>query len=319
MIKLDNVRAGYQTPTGFVAAVDGVSLTVEDSEIIGIAGESGCGKSTLLKVLYGHFDSVLSLAGGSITAQFSESKDGPKIEYGAQQIRNLWWKQLSYIPQGSMSVLNPVMRVDSQMIDALPDLVRSQGRHAVRQGIESFLAEVKLPASVLSAFPHQLSGGMRQRVLVAMASFFYPRLVLADEPTTALDVVVQKNILLLLVAIQRKQKNSLVIVSHDLGVHYQITDRIAIIYAGKVVEIGPTKTVFNSPRHPYTKALIDSLPRLGDRELRRGIDGRPPDLAYPPVGCRFASRCVKAEDVCLKTSPLLINSAAGHGVACHFA
>jgi len=205
------------------------------------------------------------------------------------------------------------------MIEALPEAMRKRGSKALRSDIEAFLSALKLPASVLTAYPHQLSGGMRQRVMIAMACFFYPRLILADEPTTALDVVVQKSILLLLVSIQRQQKNALVIVSHDLGVHYQITDRIAIVYAGKIVEIGPTQDVFARPRHPYTQALIDSLPRVGDRSRRHGIEGRPPDLAHPPAGCRFAARCSKAAEVCRQTSPELQELASGHAVACHFA
>ena len=319
MIRLQNVRAGYATATGFVAAVDDVSLTVEDHEILGIAGESGCGKSTLLKILYGQFGGALSLASGTVEARFRDAATGALVTHGAHQLRELWWKQLSYVPQGSMSVMNPVTRIEAQMVEALPDSMRKRGRKALRAEIEAFLSELKLPASVLTAYPHQLSGGMRQRVMIAMACFFYPRLVLADEPTTALDVVVQKSILLLLVAIQRRQKNALVIVSHDLGVHYQITDRIAIAYAGKIVEIGPTRDVFANPRHPYTQALIESLPRVGDRSLRHGIEGRPPDLANPPAGCRFAARCAKAADVCWQTSPELLDHAPGHAVACHFA
>ena len=317
MIRLQNVRAGYATPTGFVGVLDDISLTVGDNEILGIAGESGCGKSTLIKVLYGQFGGPLSLVGGTVEAQFHDAATGRLTTYGADRLRELWWKQMSYIPQGSMSVLNPVLRIETQMIDALPDSVRARGRQALRAEIEAFLAEVKLPASVLTAYPHQLSGGMRQRVLVAMACFFHPRLVLADEPTTALDVVVQKSILLLLVAIQRRQKNALVIVSHDLGVHYQITDRIAICYAGKIVEIGPTREIFANPRHPYTQALIESLPRLGDRTLRHGIEGRPPDLAQPPSGCRFAARCPKVFDLCARVSPELVEKTPGHATACH--
>jgi peptide/nickel transport system ATP-binding protein len=317
MIRLKNVRAGYATPTGFVGALDDVSLSVGDNEILGIAGESGCGKSTLLKVLYGQFGGALSLVGGTVEAQFPDAATGRLDTYGAERLRELWWKQMSYIPQGSRSVMNPVMRIETQMLDALPDAVRARGRQALLAEIEAFLAEVKLPASVLAAYPHQLSGGMRQRVLVAMACFFHPRLVLADEPTTALDVVVQKSILLLLVAIQRRQKNALVIVSHDLGVHYQITDRIAICYAGKIVEIGPTREIFAKPRHPYTRALIESLPRLGDRTLRHGIEGRPPDLAQPPSGCRFAARCPRVFDLCARVSPELAEKTPGHATACH--
>ncbi|MBL8702886.1 MAG: ABC transporter ATP-binding protein [Alphaproteobacteria bacterium] len=319
MIRLANVRAGYATPTGFVGAVDGVSLTIGDSEILGIAGESGCGKSTLIKVIYGQLGGALSLRGGTVEATFRDPASGRVTVTPAERLRELWWKQISYIPQGSMSVLNPVARIETQMVDGLPDAARARGRQALRAEIEAFLAEVKLPASVLDAYPHQLSGGMRQRVLVAMAAFFNPRLILADEPTTALDVVVQKHILLLLVAVQRRQRNALVIVSHDLGVHYQITDRLAIAYAGKIVEVGPTRALFERPRHPYTAALIDALPRLGDRTPRQGIEGRPPDLADPPTGCRFAPRCSKAQDVCRRESPDLLDRAPGHAAACHFA
>lgn len=318
MIILNNVRAGYLTADSFVAAVDGVNLQVKDNEILGIAGESGCGKSTLLKVLYGHFGGSLSLESGTVQAEFYDGDSGEPVIYEGHQLYKLWWQKLSYIPQGSMSVMNPVSRIDTQLIEALPAEILQRGRNLVLDEIKIFLSELNLPVSVLKAYPHQLSGGMRQRVMIAMACFFYPRLVLADEPTTALDVVVQKNILILLKTIQRRQKNALVIVSHDLGVHYQVTDRIAIAYAGKIVEIGPTQEVFANPLHPYTQALIESLPRLGDRSLRRGIEGRPPDLANPPTGCRFAQRCSKSEDICRQISPELIDRAQNHAVACHF-
>jgi peptide/nickel transport system ATP-binding protein len=318
MIRLDNVRAGYRTASGFVAAVDGVSLTVQDSEILGIAGESGCGKSTLLKILYGQLGDGLSLESGTLEATFPDPVTGKSRTYRADELRQLWWKQLSYVPQGSMSVMNPVTRIHAQMVEALPVAMLRRGRKALRAELEAFLAELKLPASVLDAYPHQLSGGMRQRVMIAMASFFQPRLMLADEPTTALDVVVQKNILLLLVALQRRQRNTLVIVSHDLGVHYQVTDRIVIAYAGRIVEVGPTREVFASPAHPYTRALIDALPRIGDRSLRHGIEGRPPDLSQPPPGCRFAPRCPQAQDVCRHDVPQLEPLATAHSVACHF-
>jgi peptide/nickel transport system ATP-binding protein len=318
VIRLNSVRAGYRTANGFVAAVDDVSMTVHDSEILGIAGESGCGKSTLLKVLYGQLGAGLSLESGTVEATFPDPATGVSRAYSANELRQLWWKQLSYVPQGSMSVMNPVTRIHAQMIEALPASMLRHGRKALRAELEAFFAELQLPASVLDAYPHQLSGGMRQRVMIAMASFFNPRLVLADEPTTALDVVVQKSILLLLVTLQRRQKNALVIVSHDLGVHYQVTDRIVIAYAGRIVEMGPTREVFAGPAHPYTRALIDSLPRIGDRSVRHGIEGRPPDLAQPPAGCRFAPRCTHAAEVCRRTSPELSASTPGHSVACHF-
>ena len=181
----------------------------------------------------------------------------------------------------------------------------------------AFLSEFDLDAAVLRAYPHELSGGMRQRVLVAMAAFVQPRLILADEPTTALDVVVQKRILLSLYAVQKKQRNSLVIVSHDMGVHYQITDRLAIVYAGKVVEIGPTDAIFGQPQHPYTRGLVEAIPRIGDAAMRLGIDGRPPDLAAPPTGCRFRDHCPEAQEICARLSPALLEKAPAQSAACH--
>lgn len=319
MIKLDRVSAGYRTTNGFVGVVDDVSLTIADSEILGIAGESGCGKSTLIKVIYGQFDGTLALISGSVEGRFCDDATGEMVSTSANHLSDLWWKQISYIPQGSMSLLNPVTRIRAQMMDSLPDAMRSTARATAARAFEKFLAEMDLPSSVLNAYPHQLSGGMRQRVLVAMAAFFKPKLIIADEPTTALDVVIQKKILLLLVEIQRRQRNAIVIVSHDLGVHYQITHRLAITYAGKIVEIGPTQDIFAAPRHPYTRALIGALPILGDRTPRFGIAGQPPDLSRPEPGCRFASRCTNVGDICLQVSPNLIERTEGHSVACHFA
>ena len=181
-----------------------------------------------------------------------------------------------------------------------------------------FLAGFDLEPHVLRAYPHQLSGGMRQRVLVAMAAFVQPRVILADEPTTALDVVVQKRILILLRQVQQRQRNSVVIVSHDLGVHYQIADRLAVLYAGKLVEIGPTEQIFARPLHPYTQSLIEAIPRIGDDAPRGGIEGRPPDLASPPPGCRFSPRCREARELCMRVEPAFEEKGAGRHAACHF-
>jgi len=318
MIELKNVRAGYGTPEAFVAAVDDVTLTVQDNEILGIAGESGCGKSTLMRTLYGDFSGGLKMAGGTVTGSFTDPESGRTTTSEAANFQDLWWDVMSYVPQGSMSVLNPIMKVENQIVDALPKREKKGSKAELRQRIVEFLAGFGLPETVLDSYPHQLSGGMRQRVLVAIAAFVRPRLILADEPTTALDVVVQKRILLMLVEIQRRLKNTLVLVSHDLGVHYQITDRIAIAYAGKIVEVGPTSEVFENPRHPYTEALIGALPRVGQKGERVGLEGRPPSLASPPDGCRFAARCPEAQAICRQSSPPLVDKAPNHASACHF-
>lgn len=315
MITLDRVRAGYATPAGFVAAVDGLSLVVGDHEILGIAGESGCGKSTLMRLIYGEFGrgTSLQLVGGTIEASFADA--GATLTVAGERLRDHWWDLVSYVPQGSMGVLNPVARIGAQFADAVPP--RRQSRHLMRE-VATFLGEFDLEPHVLSAFPHQLSGGMRQRVLVAMAAFVHPRVILADEPTTALDVVVQKRILILLRQVQRRQRNSVVMVSHDLGVHYQIADRLAVLYAGKMVEIGPTEKMFAAPSHPYTRALIEAIPRIGDERPRGGIEGGPPDLAALPPGCRFHPRCPEARAICSRLEPALEEKAPGRHAACHF-
>ena len=203
---------------------------------------------------------------------------------GPGEIRQHWWEYISYIPQGSMSVLNPVIRIESQFFDAVPKSNRLKGKKDIRERVAAYLKELDLPVEVMRSYAHQLSGGMKQRVLVALGTFLHPQIVLADEPTTALDVVVQKGILLMLTELQQQMENTLVIVSHDMGVHYQVSDRLAIMYAGKLVEYGPTAAIFANPLHPYTQMLIQALPRVGDRSQRVGISGRPPNLIdRPPV------------------------------------
>lgn len=261
MMKISDVVLGYGRHNP-VTAVDGVDLTIGSDEILGIAGESGSGKSTLMRAIYGDFSTGLRIVRGGITADFG---DGVPVD--SRRMKAHWWDRISYVPQGSMSVLNPLMRIEKQLLDGLPARKRPANRRQCRRELAAFLERLDLDESVLDAFPHQLSGGMRQRVLVAIAAFVDPRLILADEPTTALDVVVQKRILLMLVEIQRRLSNTLVLVSHDLGVHYQVTDRIAVMYRGKIVEVGPTAEIFANPRHDYTRRLISSLPRL-DRGAR---------------------------------------------------
>jgi peptide/nickel transport system ATP-binding protein len=318
MIELRDAVVGYGPDRAFVAAVDGVSLRIEDDEIVGIAGESGCGKSTLMRALYGDFTHGLRKRGGQIRARFTDPATGRTVERDGEKLHELWWDVVSYVPQGSMSVLNPLMTIEKQIVDGLPAREKGGGRRALHARIASFLSGLGLDAGVLDAYPHQLSGGMRQRVLVAVAAFVNPRLILADEPTTALDVVVQKRILLMMVEIQRRLRNTLVLVSHDLGVHFQVTDRLAIAYAGKIVEFGSTARIFAAPSHPYTQALVAALPRIGEKRQRSGLEGRPPNLADPPPGCRFAARCPEAQDICRRVSPALEMRSADRPVACHF-
>ena len=316
MLRLRELKCYYATPRGLVQAVDGLTFEIRPNEVLGIAGESGCGKSTLLKVLYDYVQPPLQIVSGSYEAEFPGENGAARI-LGPGQIRQHWWEFISYIPQGSMSVLNPVIRIENQFFDAVPKSHRLKGKKEIRARVAAYLKELDLPVEVLTSYPHQLSGGMKQRVLVALGTFLHPQIVLADEPTTALDVVVQKGILLMLTELQQQMENTLVIVSHDMGVHYQITDRLAIMYAGKLVEYGPTQAIFDQPAHPYTKMLIQSLPRLGDRTQRVGISGRPPNLVAPPVGCRFAARCPQVMSHCAELEPAMREISPDHFVACH--
>ena len=313
MIKLDNVVATYTTQRGRVAAVEGVNLEIPDSSILGIAGESGCGKSTLMKVIYGDLGYPLELRSGSVDYGFTNDRGEPVT---SNNIQKEWFKRISYIPQSSMSSLNPVVRIRNQFTD-YP--ATSANKAETLQQVRAFVQKLGLPAESIDAYPHQLSGGMRQRIMVAMATFFQPEIILADEPTTALDVVVQKDILLLLIGLQKEMKNTIVFVSHDMGVHYQLTDRMMIMYAAKAVEYAATKDIFSEPLHPYTLMLTNSLPTIGDDRARAGLPGSPPSLWDPPVGCRFAPRCPLATELCRTLEPPLIEHQPGRFSACHYA
>lgn len=315
MIRIRNYSAYYTTVQGTVKAVEDVSFDIHEGEIVGIAGESGCGKSTLMKGIYGNVEAPMYVAGGSIEMEVDDA--GVTRVIPGAQFREYWWKYLSYIPQASMSVMNPVVRIKSHFLDSLPeDALRERGKQVLLEEVAQYLQELDLPAHVLNMYPHQLSGGMRQRVIVALATFVQPKFILADEPTTALDVVIQRGILTMLVQLQKRLQNTFIMVSHDMGVHYQITDRMVIMYAGKVVEIAATPVIFDRPKHPYTELLINSLPRLGDDTERSGISGQPPSLLNPPSGCRFAARCPLADDRCRAVEPALIEVEPGHFVAC---
>ncbi|SDX49333.1 ABC transporter ATP-binding protein [Paenibacillus sp. CF384] len=316
MLKLNQVSAQYNMLNGYVKAVDRVDFEVRKNEIFGIAGESGCGKSTLLKVMYDLINYPLEIASGSVEVHTSDRKGVPVI-YRNGEIHKSWWKDISYVPQGAMHVMNPVTRVKNQFFDTISKYHGVKNKKLLEHEITAYLKELELPPEVLKAYPHQLSGGMRQRVLIALATFLHPSIVLADEPTTALDVVVQRGILTMLSQVQKKLMNSMVIVSHDMGVHYQITNRMGIMYAGQMIEIGPTERIFNEPKHPYTKMLIHALPRIGDNSQKEGIPGTPPSLKNPPAGCRFAARCPHVMEACRVVEPERVNVGEGHYASCH--
>jgi peptide/nickel transport system ATP-binding protein len=217
--------------------------------------------------------------------------------------------------QGSMNVLNPVRRLRQSFVDfARPHMAGTERKF--EQTVIDHLARVNLDASVLAAYPHELSGGMRQRVTIALATICRPDFIIADEPTTALDVIVQKDVLGMIRGIQREIGSSVLFVTHDMGVHAHLTDRLGIMYAGRLIEEATTAEIFRAPLHPYTRHLIASLPRIGNDAPRKGLEGTPPNLADPPPGCRFHPRCPLAMEVCSRSVPTMIGTAPGHRVAC---
>lgn len=299
-----------------VHAVDDVSITVHEGEIMGIAGESGCGKSTLAKALYGWVNPPLQIVDGSILYHTgNETIDILQVD--ADRLRQIWWNVVSYIPQSSMNVLNPTMRIKDQFLNVIKTHKKDYEKEEAEATIVKHIDELGLPREVTTSFPHQLSGGMRQRVVIALATVLDCNVVIADEPTTALDVIVQRGILQLLRKIQRKLNCTIVTITHDMGVHAQIADRVAVMYAGKIVELGPVQKVFGDAQNPYTRFLISSLPKVGDKSKKGSIGGKPPSLVRPPRGCRFSPRCPYVMEICRTTEPGYEEIDTDHFASCH--
>jgi peptide/nickel transport system ATP-binding protein len=318
VLTVSGLRAYYQTNSfGIereVRAVDDVSLHIQANEIYGLAGESSCGKTTLVKAIAAAIRPPLRVVAGSVTYKFGDRRVN-LYDLDARHLAEIRWKHLSYIMQGSMSVLNPLRRVRSSFIDfafrhigtPMPEFVGI---------VEAHLERLHLQPSVLDAYPHELSGGMRQRVTIALATVCRPDFIAADEPTTALDVVVQKSVLAMIRQTQREMGASIMFVTHDMAVHANLSDRLGIMYAGRLVEEGTTEEVFRRPAHPYTAHLIASLPRIGFAGMREGLGGAPPNLADPAPGCRFHPRCPLAMETCRRQVPEMAWITDTHRVAC---
>lgn len=304
ILVVDDWKTWFTTPRGTVRAVDGVSLSLRPGTTLGLVGESGSGKSVLSRSILGLLPKKNRInPGGSIRF------DGHDIgKLSKRQLRELWGKEMAMVFQNPMTSLNPVLTIGRQLTEVLTLHLRMRPAEARERAVE-LLRSVGIPEPARRAgdYPHQLSGGMRQRVTIAIALACNPRLLLADEPTTALDVTVQAQILDLLERQQRDRAMTMILVTHDLGIVAGRTDFIAVMYAGKIVEIAPTKTLFRQTRMPYTEALMRSIPRLDapSHTRLRAIPGRPPVLVNPPPGCRFSPRCAYAQERCLVEEPPL--------------
>jgi peptide/nickel transport system ATP-binding protein len=299
--------------------VDGVDFELGRGEALGLAGESGCGKTTTALALMKLLPASLRQQ-GAITLRPPAQEDpiniGRRTEAGMQVVR---WRHISLVFQGAMNSLDPVQRIDAQLAEAINLHAARGGGAAVQKRIGELLETVGLTRGLGRRYPHQLSGGQRQRVMIALALACNPSVVIADEPTTALDVVMQAQVLQLLERLRSELGLALILISHDLGVLAETCDRIAVMYAGRIVEIGPVRSVFDSPQHPYTKRLLESLPVIGgDRGLAAPIPGGPPDPGDMPEGCRFRPRCPYAAGKCFE-DPALRDVAPGQAAACHFA
>ena len=298
-----------------VKAVNHVDLAIRKNEIYGIAGESGCGKSTLLKTLVAAVDPPLRIVGGKVFYRMPTG-EVDVATLGAEEKRRLRLEYIAYVPQGSMSVLNPVTKIKETYQDFIESHLGAHMKQDAFDLARNHIIELGLPPKILDAYPHQLSGGMRQRVTIALATLLGPTIIVGDEPTTALDVVVQRGVVQLLKNVQSTLENTIVLVTHDMGVHVNAADRIGIMYAGKIVEEATTEKIFGQPEHPYTQYLINSLPKFGDKTPRESVPGSPPSLADLPTGCPFHPRCPLVKEVCKETMPGFTQIDRDHKVAC---
>ena len=318
LLEVNDLRTHFVTPRGVVRAVDGVSFTLERGKALGVVGESGCGKTVLSRTIMGLQPRRGTQLSGSVRFEGKEI-----LGLSPQQMRSVWGREMAMIFQDPMTSLNPLMRIGRQIEEPLRnhlDMPRSEANATAAR----LLRDVKIPEADrrLRQYPHELSGGMRQRVMIAIAMACGPTLLFADEPTTALDVTVQAQILDLIGEQRRDRNMSLILVTHDLGVVAGHTDEIAVMYGGKLVEKAPTRRLFASMRMPYTEALLRSIPKLEDASHTRlaMIPGRPPDLVNPPQGCRFAPRCPYAQDRCREEEPPLVATPddPSHSYACWY-
>jgi len=310
MLSVEDYKVYYYTSDGAVKAVDGVSLKVKKGHSIGVIGESGCGKSTLAFGMLNLIPRPGKIAGGKI---FLDNID--LLSLSPEEFRkDIRWKRISMVFQGAMNALNPVYKVGYQLLEPFLDHLGTEGDE---EKVAKSLELVGLDREVMNRYPHELSGGMKQRAVIAMALILNPSLVIADEPTTALDVIVQAQIMNLFKKLKRALDISFIFITHDLSIEAEVAEDIYVMYAGKIVEKGSNFEIYKNPKHPYTQMLLAATPRLHEEKKLEFIPGIPPDLISPPEGCRFHPRCPHAMSICKQKEPRLIEIEGNHWAACH--
>jgi peptide/nickel transport system ATP-binding protein len=295
---VSGLKAYYYTENGIIRGVDGVNFEIAEGESLGVVGESACGKSTLGAALMRSIQSPGRIVEGSITLGGEDITIMPSSEFDSK----IRWKRIAMVFQGAMNALDPVYTVESQLREIL--IEHHFRDKKIDDKIAESLQQVGLDMSIAKRYPHELSGGMKQRVVIAMALLLNPDILIADEPTTALDMLVQSQIISLLKKLQKEKGITIILITHDLALVSQMTDKIGIMYAGQLVEFSSTKDIYKNPRHPYTQALIEAIPRLRTEDKKiHSVKGSPPSLLRPPSGCRFYDRCIHAMDVCKRNPP----------------
>ena len=312
VLRVEDLRVYYHTARGPVKAVDGVSFALEAGAKLGLVGESGSGKSTMALALLRMIKPPGCIEGGRILLGNTDL-----TQLSEEQMRQVRLGEISMIPQGAMNSLNPVVRIRRQMIDGMIAHGENLTAREYDRRVAEVLDWVDLDPSVAHMYPHELSGGMKQRVCIAIAISLHPKIIIADEPTGALDVVVQRQVMETIDRVQQELDAAVILIGHDMGLMVQFVERMVVMYAGKVAEMGAIRSLFTEPLHPYTQLLIDSLPTLESKETLRGIPGIAPSLLNPPSGCVFHPRCPQVMAHCSQRSPALVEQKAGHWAACH--
>ncbi|MBI2184377.1 MAG: ABC transporter ATP-binding protein [Thaumarchaeota archaeon] len=310
-LQVKDMRLYYSTLRGVVRAVDYVSFDIGEGEALGIVGESGSGKTSLGLSLMRLLPRNVHTFEGSISLNGTELKTLPEEEFR----RNVRWRKIAMVFQGAMNALNPVLRVEDQIAEPLLNTT-STSREEARKRVEDLLKMVGLSKEVARRYPHELSGGMKQRVLIAMALILDPQILIMDEPTSALDVSIQAQIMNLMKRLKSKLNLSILFITHDIALASDICDRLGVVYAGELAEIGPSETILTAPKHPYTQLLLASIPKLTGSEMPKFIPGQTPDLANPPSGCRFHPRCPYVFQPCSQQNPSLIILNQQHSARC---